>query len=305
MKKQITTALTTILILTSITACQDSGLDKRSGDRSLAADNSVQSSLSERSVSESSTKKTESKPQEAVMGIYGETEIPDIPCGNIDFEGKAHSIDDKDALEQCLHSMVFETHSFGDYTIKLVGEEVRTDNENFPGSIYARNFRVELEKGKEKIGTGFPFCCEVTYGVQFLTEFRIFSDKVGTYLKVYDMQVPVIACHYYFADEPERVVARAINFLVIQDDILTGGYVGVFEKGTGITFNSTSDHTPQTMLTLNSKNGDRCSCAAFEADEFKIVDEKTLVDEKAGLKYTFDFANPLPFELYTVERLGS
>lgn len=302
MKKQITATLTAILLLTSITACQDCGLENRSGEQSSAANNSAPSSQNESGVPESGTEKIESEPQEAAAGIYGETEIPDIPCGESD-DGRANDLLNSEELKQCLNSMVFETHSFGDYTIKLVGDRVRTDNVNFPGRIYTKNLRAEAERNGEKIESNSGYNGHVTYEYQFCSEYVLFADKIGSYLDVYDLSVPVAAMRYWFGDETKKTVMKAVEFASILNDELATGYVGVFEKGTGIMLNS--DTTSGDRLIFNTEDGYVCRVAAFEADEFKLVDEKTLVDEEAGLKYTFDFTNPLPFELYTVERLGS
>lgn len=300
MKKQITAALTTILILTNITACQ-SGFENRSGDRSLADNISVQSSLSENSFPASSAEKTESEPQEAVIGIYGKTEIPDIPCGGSD-DGRANDLLNSEELKQCLDSMVFETHSFGDYTIKLVGDRVRTDNVNFPGRIYTKNLRAEAERNGEKIESNGGYNGHVTYEYQFCSEYVLFADKIGSYLDVYDLRVPVAAMRYWFGDETKKTVMKTVEFASFLNDELAAGYVGVFEKGTGIILNPNTSSGDR--LIFNTEDGYVCRVAAFEADEFKLADEKTLVDEEAGLKYTFNFADPLPFELYTVERLG-
>ncbi len=62
-----------------------------------------------------------------------------------------------------LESMVFETHTFGDYTIKLVGKHVRTDKENFPGKIFC-GLLAEVEKNGVKISQG-SVSSDVTGGV--------------------------------------------------------------------------------------------------------------------------------------------
>lgn len=50
-------------------------------------------------------------------------------------------------------------------------------------------------------------------------------------------------------------------------------------------------------------DGEVCRVGIFSSDEFSIADGKTLIDEEAGIRYTFDFSDPLPFELYTAEKM--
>ena len=55
--------------------------------------------------------------------------------------------------------------------------------------------------------------------------------------------------------------------------------------------------------TLNRNDGDVCLACIFESEEFEAVDEKTLVDRAAGLKYTFGFSDPPQQEEFTVQRI--
>lgn len=274
MKKQTAAVIVTVLIFSGITACG---------------------------------KEPAGKQGEAGTYIYGQAEIPDIPCGDDSFEGKADlSPDSGDSvkLQKALECMVFETHTFGDYTVRLVGDQVRTDKDDFPDSIYAQKLRVEVEKNGEKLAESV-FCNDtVIYVSQFSTEYRLFTDKLGSYLDVYDLDCPVIAMRYYFEDDDKRIVTKAVEFAVIENGELNSGFAGVFEAGLGVMQNLEGDTArPETMLTVNSTDSATCRVGIFEADEFTITDGKTLVDEAAGIRYVFDFTVPLQFELFAAERI--
>lgn len=256
------------------------------------------------SSNENNDSDTESEPSEKVTGIYGETEIPDIPCGDKEREGKANVIKQSGALRQSLDSMVFETHNFGDYTVKLIGDSVRTDKQNFPDSIYAQKLRIEVEKNGTKLGV-IGYNDTLLYQSQFHTEYRLFADKIGSYLDIYELDCPVIAMRYFFDDDPARTVTKAVEFAVIRDDTLCGGFVGASAAGTGVTMNPNMDWGDyRTILAPNTSDGERCRLSVFAADEFTVADGKTLTDGKAGIRYTFDFSDPLPFELYAADKLG-
>ncbi len=317
MKRQIAAILTAALVLCTFTGCSEGGLEDQSGTSnsvsggsSLSSDGTYSSSenTSADSKSESSTLENsstpESKPTEKVTGIYGETEIPDIPCGDKDYEGKASTMADHDTLKQCLDSMVFETHIFGDYKVSLIGEGIRTDKTNFPGSIYSQKLRVEVEKNGEKIDGVGMYNGIIVYLDQFRTEYRLFEDKIGSYLDVYELDVPVIAMRYFYDNDPGRTVTKAVEFATIMNDEINTGFVGLSKKGTGIYLNRNPDvNDPTTMLDVNSEDDELCSVSVFAADEFKVIDGKTLVDEEAGIKYTFNFSDPPQFELYTTEKI--
>lgn len=241
-----------------------------------------------------------------MRGVYGETEIPDIHYENANSEGSVtHSPYGDEWQYYGLESMVFETHTFGEYMVKLVGYNVRTDKENFPDRIFG-GFAVEVEKNGVTISKG-GISNEITSGAgaMFFPEELIFLDKIGNYLDVYDLEYPVIAMRYYFGDHPARLVHKAVDFCVLKDDECLCGFAGVCEPGCGIAF----DKSPAELEAINIVNSEPANCMAalFEADEFKVVDEKTLIDEKAGITYTFDFTeHPVthlpPFELYTAKK---
>lgn len=301
MKRQITAALTAAFILGGLAACGNSDATAAggAGDESAQDKNAQDESTQEESAQEESAEK--------VRYSYGEAEIPDIPCGNGSFEGKADcQADSEDSikLQQALGSMVFETHTFGDYTVSLVGDSVRTDEANFPGSIYVQNLRVEVERNGVIIENNGRYNDTCIYVNQCMTEYRLFENKLGSYLDVYDLDCPVVAMRYYFDGNPERVVVTAVEFAVIQEDEFCSGFTGVFEEGLGVMLNPDGDGSrPSTMLSLNSTDQEVCRMGIFGSDEFIAADGKTLIDEEAGIRYTFDFSDPLPFELFTAEKI--
>ncbi len=313
MKKQLTTIIALALILGSLTACGErTGAGAQPGDQSSVTDSSVHDTensstdLSSESTTSETTESGESsdvddppKSKPKTVGIYGQTEIPDIPLGDISVEGRASELTDQEALEQCLDSMVFETHTFGEYTIKLVGDRVRTDKANFPGSIFVGTLRVEVMKNGEKINKNECYYTGggmLTYVELFQTELILLSDKIGSYLDLYELENPVIAMRYYFNENDGREVTKAVGFATIGDDEVYNPLQCQCDKGTGITFGANLDpHIPATKLGFNLED-EVCLISRFAADKFRIADNKTLVDDEAGIKYTFDFSDPYELE---------
>lgn len=305
MKRQITAALAAAFLLGSLAACGNSDATAAggAGDESVQNKNAQDESTQEESAQEESTQE---ECAEKVRYSYGEAEIPDIPCGDGSFEGKADcQADSEDSikLQQALGSMVFETHTFGDYTVSLVGDSVRTDEADFPGSIYVQNLRVELEKNGVMIEKDGGYNETFTYVTQFYTEYRLFADKIGNYLDIYDLDCPVIAMRYYYDNDPERTVKTAVEFAVLREDTFYEGFVGMCEEGLGVMLNPDHAAETATMLVLNSVDNKVCRMGIFGSDEFTAADGKTLLDEEAGIRYTFDFSDPLPFELFTAEKI--
>lgn len=296
-KKQSTLILLLVFILFNLTSCSTASPEEPPAVKdvesaavtSSLANETVTSTVStsihiESEIPESSVSETE--PVEKIVGIYGETDIPDLPCDTHDWEGRAHDILHKSIFEQGLDSMIFETHTCGDYKISLVGDMVRTDEENFPGWIYSHNLRVELEKNGETIDEGY-YNSIVTYGGQYTYERRIPRDKIGSIISIYELEYPVIAMRYYFGDEPERLVKSAVQFGIISDDELECQFFGLCEKSTGVELNGSGIYP----ITLNTKDDVERIASYFSADEFKILDSRTICDEVAGIKYTFCFEN--------------
>lgn len=321
MKRQIVAAFMAVFILVGLVACGSDGGTEQSGRRSLVNnDSEIDSdsgvaSYSKLDVSDSGEteaggakdESTQDESTEKVRYIYGKTAIPDIPCGDGDFEGKADLVwesEDRVKLQQALDSMVFESHNFGDYMVSLVGDSVRIDEANFPGSIYTQNLRVEVEKNGVMIEEDGGYNDTFTYATQFYTEYRLFTDKIGNYLDVYDLDCPVIAMRYYYDDDPERTVKTAVEFAVLREDTFYEGFVGMCDEGIGVMLNPDHATRPATMLVLNNADNGVCRMGIFGSDEFTAVDGRTLIDEEAGIRYTFDFSDPLPFELYTAEKLN-
>lgn len=316
MKKHFAKISAALLVLCSLTACSEGGAGAQPENQSSVTDSApsgmdsssldTESSSSD-SESESSDSTSESKPK--TVCFYGETEIPDIPCGNIKFEGKASDLYDQEALKQCLDSMVFETHTLGGYTIRLVGDRVRTDKTNFPDSIYVHDLYIEVEQGGEKIGEGFGYSDYILYGMQFEREFRLLTNRIGNYIDIYDLDNPVIAMRYFFDDNPERVVKETVGFVTIRNGKVESSLLGMCEKGIGVTYGNDPDiNDPSTILDLNSEDHWVCITCIAAADEFKTPDNKTLVDEEAGIKYTFDFSVDLcqtNGRMFTAEKINN
>ncbi len=312
MKKPLTLFLALTLILTSLTACNSSTPVDESKTESSNAESTVISSTEsttssvESTVIESTDSTSDTAPVEKVVGIYGETEIPDIHIHD-DYDGRAISYEESDqlALEQSLDSMVFETHTFGDYTVRLVGDKVRTDNEYFPGCIYTQNLRAEFEKNGVLVENCTSEYTEyVIFMSQFAREYRLLPEKIGTYLDFYELEYPVLALKYYYKDFG-ITVPQALEFLVLRNDAVDHSLLGTFDKGIGIDLLHYGDipHYPQ--LQLLDEDGQLGMLSSFSADRFRIADSKTLIDDEAGVKYTFDFEGyTKDGHLYTAERIS-
>lgn len=309
MKKQITAILASALILGSLTACSNGSAATIKDQSSQLSDNksSVTSNPgSEASSADDKDSTPQSETEKSVIGVYGETEIPDIPCGNAESGGRASDIDDKEVLESCLDSMVFEKHTFEEYTVKLVGDTVRTDKANFPDKIYTHDLRVEVEKNGAAIEGSGGYGDVFLLGSQFCTEYILFADKIGSYLDVYDLEIPVIAMRYFFDKASGDKVTKAVEFATIRDGKLGSGYLGTFAKGTGVVSPSSAVGEANELL-MNTEDGAVWRAGVFAADEFKIADNKTLVDEEAGIRYIFDLlSDPYQTEgrLYVTERIN-
>lgn len=328
MKKQITAIISATLILANLTACsnasntqgnseQDSGTQS-SSENSLVESSPVTSFLDnskEENVSDTSSSDFdydyvwEHRFDNVIKmrGVYGETELPDIHYENANSEGcVTHSPFGEEWQYVGLESMEFETHTFGDYTIRLIGHNVRTDKEFFPDRIFG-SFEVEVERDGAVITSGgYSLAITGGAGAQFYPEQLLFPDKIGSYLDIYDLEYPVIAMNYYFGDNPERYVHQCVEFGVLLDDEYLKGFVGVCEPGCGVDFDFENCTSPETINAVN-RDFSSCRAALFESEKFNAIDEKTLVDEDAGIIYTFDFtprisSEKLPSELYTAEK---
>ncbi|MDE6732439.1 MAG: hypothetical protein K2J77_06140 [Oscillospiraceae bacterium] len=318
MKKIFTLLLALTLILTSLTACNSGtpvdGPKTESPSAESTAISLPESAAppAESTVIESTDNTSDLTPVEKVVGIYGETDIPDIHITS-DAEGKAISYEESHqlALEQSLDSMIFETHTFGDYTVRLVGDKVRTDNEYFSGYIYAQNLRAEFEKdgiSLENCRSGYNEY--VIFMSQFAREYRLIPDKIGTYLDFYELEYPVLAMKYYYKDVPGLTVPQALEFRVLRNGAVDHSLLGTFDKGIGVPLADYNDDNGILKLKLYDEDGSTSMLSAFSADRFRIADSNTLIDDEAGVKYTFDFEecfdpnSPKLGHLYTADRIS-
>ncbi len=242
-------------------------------------------------------------PETTVIYTYGEAEIPNIPCGYADYEGKANMGSDNPALiqtlEGALDSMVFETVSSGEYTARLIGDTVRTDTENFPTSIYVQNLRVEVEKNDTALeGTG-TYSDMLLYMSQFCREYILYTDRIGSYIDIYGLDVPVIAMRYYFNDDG-REVTKAVDFATIMNDEVYCGFLGKAVEGTGITVSADLNDFRKTLVP-SGENEELCRLSTFSADEFTALDGTRLFDGDKNMIFNFSFADPPVMELYSTE----
>lgn len=319
MKKQISAIITAILICGNLTACdkQDLGSGHPSPPNSVTE--SVPDSLDDTSSTENESStgnnsdnsttesNPESEPVEKVRGIYGETKIPDVNWRDLDSKNFENLIDyakakaERDAMR--LDSMVFETYELGDYKISLVGEDVWVDKELSPDKIYAENLKIEVEKNGVKLdGLGFTsYKHEVWLGVPQHVTHTIIEERIGSYLDVYDMDVPVIAMKYYFDTDISNAVDRALMFATVQEDAIWSLFAGNCEDGTCLSVKCLEPATY--YYTMDSGETAR-NFHPFGNDKLKVADGKTLIDEAEGIKYTFDFSDPMLAERYTAEKIA-
>lgn len=216
--------------------------------------------------------------------VYGETEIPDITYSKYQEDDGRAIVHPGEEYQQGLDSMVFETHTFGDYTIRIIGENVRTDKEHFPGIIYTQELYIEVKKNGERLTENtdhskfenivyFPL-----YAEQFSQEFIILEDQIGNYTDVYNTKCPIIALRYFNYTNVDELLRKIVQFAWIEDDKFVNGFFGTFAENTGVTTGASP--------IMFSKVG---FYAVFAADDFKVENENTLIDETAGIRYIFDF----------------
>lgn len=294
MKKKIISAITAALILTSLTACKENVSENRpdaqgssTTDNSTSDSSEIQSSAENESSSDSSG--ADSEPAKKDRAVYGETEIPDITSGEADL--------------QPLESMVFEVYKFGDYSISLIGEDVKTNKNLRPGEIIMSALHIEVEKDGvilEEAG----YVDEFSWGAQYPV-LTLLENKLGSYISLYDMEVPVIAMKYYFPESAPTDVEKAMMFATIQNGMVENGFVGSACDPIGVELTSKVVDGKQIYLTLGSESEEthRYRAFIFGSEEFEVVDGQTLVDKDAGIRYKFDFSDPTLFERYTAEKI--
>lgn len=93
------------------------------------------------------------------------------------------------------------------------------------------------------------------------------------------MKHPVIAIRYFNADDFDESIRKLVHFAWIEDDTVVARFFGDFAENTGVVAGASE-------FPSFTKSG---QFAVFAADEFKVENENTLVDETAGIKYIFDF----------------
>ncbi len=300
MKKHILSITALLLTAALLTGCSEKSNTPnpaQGGDSSTTQSTSTTSevtestSTAEESTTESTSSEITPKPETRERFIYGEKEIPDVVYstndnlsvnssdGRLRVSGHSNKRQDNKTLE----SMVFETHAFGDYTIRLVGNDVRTDKEHFPGIIYTKGLYVEVEKNGKLLpdfvvptcyGAGYPTIYPVA---NVYDEELLFEDQIGNYLDMYDTKNPIIAMRYFNYTDVDEPLRKIVTFAWIEDDKLVNHFTGTFAENTGV---STSGY-------IEFSTGG--FYAIFAADEFKIENENTLIDETAGIRYIFDF----------------
>ncbi len=331
MKKRLTAIITVAIILANLTACSNSSGDISQSDQSYSSnENSQNGENSENSDGGSDSRSNSETPESSESGddpanpdsgqsneiktryVYGDVEIPDLPDLSEGEEGRANTLEgylDKDRyiekskeFERCLDSMVFETHTLGEYTVRLVADKVRTDSVNFPGYIFVQHPTAEIEKNGERIGE-ITHDGWINYTAQFGTEYRFHANKIGDYVDIYDLEVPVVALRYWFDDDPRRLVTKCVRFATVTEPY--NGHIGSVEDGIGVMINTNINKAfPFDYLAPSDGTAQTGYWSIFGSDEFKVVDKNTILDEKAGIEFTFDFRedtdifNPKKYSFY-------
>ncbi|MCI7758730.1 MAG: hypothetical protein MSH49_01765 [[Eubacterium] saphenum] len=237
-----------------------------------------ESVLSEKKLELSDMKKIDGFTQEPVRAAFDGDEIP---C-----------IDNYESIqEQALESYVFETHTYDEYTVKLVGKQVFKLDKNVTDYVYAKKLCIEVEKDGKLLDSFAPnpgyFNLD---GITDRPKFTVFADKVGSYLDLYELEQPVISMRYYFDDN--QAVTKAVQFAVIKEGTIYDNFLSTAEAGTGVTlFNDD--------FATNIEDNLTCFASVFEAEKFRVADSTTLVDDMAGIKYTFNFADMLKTGILT------
>ena len=237
--------------------------------------------------------------------VYGETEIPDFHVEG-DEEGCIRSLEN---FSRGLESMVLETKIVGNYKVKLVGENVRTDLAHYPDKIFATDYCVEIEKDGKTLGSE-RLPSSILGLAQASHEFRFFKDKIGRYLDVYEMKQPVIAMKYYYDDASSVTdLSKIVTFAMITPKEQIMMLEGNFGRGIAASYNMSSSGDMKEIITNDDLMAENPydldgtgqwlgAHSIFAADKFRIADYKTLVDDEAGIKFTFNFNVDLHYDRY-------
>lgn len=292
--KKISAIILVALILTGLTACS-----KAPSDKNQSSNQSISENISSTSDTSGLQNELTVLPTEKKISFYGNDEIPNIFGNGDNLQG--------------IEKMVFETHEFGDYTINLVGKNVKINSEKYPGVIFMDSLGAEVEKDGKMLPEPAYYGLWYGFGAQYPT-FKIFEDKIGSYLSVYEMKNPVITMKYYFDSSDPTELKKAMNFAMIDENgQFTYGFAGdcPIEVGVSLTDYTVDGNTIRLGTVDHIKEvvekGTTSSPSVvqtFESDEFKITDKNTLVDEDAGIRFTFNFSDPEAYIQYSAEKIS-
>lgn len=306
MKKHITVIAVITLAAALLSGCKLKYVNPDTSTENTSSTTTTSTSESPESTATESTTSTESTVSEPISApdysehgrfVYGEKEIPDITYPEYNESDGRYIAPMGERIKRGLESMVFETHTFKDYTVSLVGSYVRTDKEHFPGTIFTQELHIEIEKDGKRLSDEFADSVNYThpYGRMDTREFLIYEDQIGDYLDIYDMKNPVIAMRYFGHEDLEESFRKIVEFTWIENNTFVGGFLGNFAENTGAIVGGGDS--------LQFYSGGQY--AIFVADEFKIENENTLVDEDAGIKYIFDFDKADDTgHYYSTEKIG-
>jgi len=306
MKKRISAIISAAIVLGCLSGCSNgaetSDIPSESGKESSSSAPASTASAAESAASDSSESfQTGGYPYIFQSGVYGQAEIPDFPAKNSDKDG---CIKELQNFNRGIDSLVIETHTLGDYTVKLVGKFVRTDEEHFPDRLFSEGYEAVVEKDGKTLGSA-RFTPNMLGQSLYKHEYRFFKDKIGKYIEIYDLEQPVIAMKYYYDDaEWLTDLPKAVMFATVTPENEVTYLMGDFGENLAVMWNTDiSVDNPKEIVTNSDitaenpyKSDDdkesvrRAQAGVFSADEFKVADKNTLVDDKAGIRFSFDFS---------------
>lgn len=103
------------------------------------------------------------------------------------------------------------------------------------------------------------------------------------------MKYPVITMRYFHYNDVDPALRKNVQFFWIEDDKIIKDFFGRFAENTGL------------FILEPASSG---LWSIFSADEFKVENENTLIDEIAGIKYIFDFDKPNDGHFFYTEKIG-
>lgn len=116
--------------------------------------------------------------------------------------------------------------------------------------------------------------------------FKVYTNRIGTYLDLYELEKPVIAMRYYM-DEPDLAVTEA----VIIDDVTYFNFNTMAQAQTGVTMPYDESQTQNNVV--NPEDNWIGWWSLCSQDKFTVEDNHTLVDGELGIKYVFDMETTL------------